>query len=721
MHHPLTRQPTRDSLRSWWSDRNPLGPNIDLHAAAKPLMRFMYRRDVLAFIAKTRGSPLSQENIEIYSSYLAYKYVSSSTKTTILTELQARVEDDSDADAIGASLVLHLADELLSSPDAEVRRPMCRILAILARRETTGPAILSRNLCPQLVSLLHDTDVEVIKNAVQGLRSLSKWPDGVQAAVDANVLHSLAELLDSPNEEIRASACDMLEELACLPATSTAVLHSLAELLDSPSGKIRAWTCDMLEELARLPATSTAVLELLVLLSFHDNSYVVAGAVKLLNQIAAFPDGAQAIVDANFLENVAQLVDSPLNGVWKGTWELLEHLARQRLTAKAAVTQMLSLLWSENDKVAATAAETLYHTARFREGAQTAVEAAVLDCVPALLQLPNPEVARWTWELLEELGHRAVTERLALRQVVSLLRSGDPQIFQNAARILSHKIKSSEGAQTVVELNLLECLPELVESPNAAIRDWTWDILQHLTHHETTAPAALGQLVSFLRHDNTDGVVSGAVKILSHIATSPEGAQAAVNAGVLTSVIQLLESSATGLKVWTCELLAKLGLHTSTRDAVWQAKPCQALVSLLRDEKHIVVDRAAKVLAILTRSDEGAHAAADAKVLDCMDELLASSDPQICRRACQIIEALANHGTTAPAVLNVNPCIRLTALLRHPDLTVRKSAMAALAQIYEVPGGLAAIAASGFLAVVGHLMRWVDPKVPLKDALQSFV
>ncbi|KAJ7479095.1 hypothetical protein FB451DRAFT_1172216 [Mycena latifolia] len=209
MHHPLTRQPTRDSLRSWWSDRNQLGPNIDLHAAAKPLMRFMYRRDVLAFIAKTRGSPLSRENTEIYSSYLAY-------------DIAARVEDDSDADAVGDSLVLHLADELLSSPNAGVRRPMCRILAILARRETTGAAILRRNLFPGsylscnqgvIIELqTSDTDVEVIKSALQGLRWLSKWPDGAQAAVDANLLHSLPELLDSGNGEIRAKSGGLLTE-----------------------------------------------------------------------------------------------------------------------------------------------------------------------------------------------------------------------------------------------------------------------------------------------------------------------------------------------------------------------------------------------------------------------------------------------------------------------------------------------------------------------------
>jgi hypothetical protein len=70
---PLTRQDTRASIFSWWSDSNLLlqyGPTINLHAAAKPLMKLMYHRQAKEFIKKNKGSPLSTEMLEIYWSYL---------------------------------------------------------------------------------------------------------------------------------------------------------------------------------------------------------------------------------------------------------------------------------------------------------------------------------------------------------------------------------------------------------------------------------------------------------------------------------------------------------------------------------------------------------------------------------------------------------------------------------------------------------------------------
>ncbi|KAJ7132579.1 hypothetical protein C8R44DRAFT_731238 [Mycena epipterygia] len=91
--------PTLQSIHSDWS-RNLPGPTLDLHAASKPLMKFLYHRAVLDFIKKHRGIPLSREVLEIHSSYLMFKYVSSSTKTAILRELGERAfasEDDARA------------------------------------------------------------------------------------------------------------------------------------------------------------------------------------------------------------------------------------------------------------------------------------------------------------------------------------------------------------------------------------------------------------------------------------------------------------------------------------------------------------------------------------------------------------------------------------------------------------------------------------------------
>jgi hypothetical protein len=69
----LTRPETRASVHSWWSDSNPSlkGPTINLHAAAKPLLRFMHQRQALEFIRKNKDTPLST-TVDIYMSYLPY-------------------------------------------------------------------------------------------------------------------------------------------------------------------------------------------------------------------------------------------------------------------------------------------------------------------------------------------------------------------------------------------------------------------------------------------------------------------------------------------------------------------------------------------------------------------------------------------------------------------------------------------------------------------------
>jgi hypothetical protein len=72
---PLTRQDTLASVRSWWSDSNSLlryGPTINLHAAAKPLIKLMYHRQAKELIRKNGDSELSTEMLETYWSYLPY-------------------------------------------------------------------------------------------------------------------------------------------------------------------------------------------------------------------------------------------------------------------------------------------------------------------------------------------------------------------------------------------------------------------------------------------------------------------------------------------------------------------------------------------------------------------------------------------------------------------------------------------------------------------------
>ncbi|KAJ7479050.1 armadillo-type protein [Mycena latifolia] len=674
MHHSLTRQPTRDTLRSWWSDRNPLGPNIDLHAAAKPLMRFMYRRDVLALIARTRGTPLSSEDMEIYSSYLAYKYVSSSSKATILMELGARIESEDDANVVADSFVLHFSEEFLSSSDTTICRSMCHLLAGLARRETTVPVVLSHNPCPLLVARLGKHNA-VLQSVTEALYWIAQWVDGAQAALDANILEFAGGLLGNDHT--------------------------------------RDWMGKTLQTLIDQPLTAPVVIDQLLLLLQGDDPEVVDGATQALSWIATSPDVAQAIMDANVLERVPELVELQHTGVREHTWELLEQLARQEITAKTGVKQLISLFRSGSPSVSEAAARTLSRTLRSPQGAQILMAEDVLEFLPELFEFPVNEARRSRVGIYDLMGGYKIPLKAAVRYMLALLRSVNPTSAENAAWGLYGVVSFPEGAQAVLEADLLESVPELLESPNPTVRTWTWAMLKMLSHHAATARSAVAQVV-FLLQGGNPVVTQRAGEILNEIAKSPLGAHAAVHANALGCVGELLASPDPGVQVEACALLTQLATHKSTRVAVLRANPCVQLVSLSRGKTPMVARRAIWALCMIASCAEGARAVVDAEILECVGPVLESPGTNDILHTCRILGELARHKTTLKALLAVRPCSQLVCLLQRTvatfdsplyHLAVRASAAFALAQISESPQGAAAVAATDFLV---HLEALLD-------------
>ncbi|KAJ7852428.1 armadillo-type protein [Mycena leptocephala] len=673
--HPLTRQPTLDSVFSWWSDRNPVGPNINLHAAAKPLMRLLYHRDALAFIRAQLGTPLSKETMEIYSSYLAYNYVSSSTKSAILVQLRTRVESEDEARAVTDSLGLHLIGDLLGSPDAEVRRAMCWILEGLAHHQTTTRAAME-----YLVSLLSE-NLKTIESAAETLYRICGSFQGAQAAVDANVLEYVAKLLESLNEEVRKWTCNMLEELARHEITTRAtvgylvsllrdgnleVIESAAETLyriaTSPQGaqaavdadvlecvaklaepaneKVRKWTYYMLGELVRHETTT------------GGNLKVIEIAVQTLYRISGSFEGAQAAVNANVLECVAKLLESPNEEVHKRTRHMLEELVRPETTAREAVEYLVSLLNSGNLKTIESAAETLYRICGSFQGAQAAVDANVLEYVAKLLGSPNEEVRKWTCDMLETLARHEITTRVTVGYLVPLLHGGNLKVIEIAAATLYRISGSSRYAQEAVDANVSESAAKLLESPNEEVRKWTKSQLSVLEPGVD------------LYSGGKFRVIESTAETLYRIATSPQGAQAAVEANVLECVAKLLESP-NEIQKWTWYMLEELARHeTTTRPATGY------LVSLLRDGNVRVIESAAQTLYRISRSFRGAQVAVDANVLECVAKLLESPNEEVRKWTCggniKVIETTAKtlyrmsgsfRGAQAAVDANVLECV----------------------------------------------------------------
>ncbi|KAJ7920864.1 armadillo-type protein [Mycena leptocephala] len=745
--HPLTRQQTLDSVLSWWSDSNPVGPNINLHAAAKPLMRFLYHRDALAFIRKHSRTALTKESMEIYSSYLAYgvllfpscpsadracsyKYVSSSTKSAILMDLQTRVTSEDDARAVADFLVLYLIGELVGSPDAEVRRLMCGVLEELAHHRTTARVVVG-----QLVSLLRGENLAVSEIAATILYRIATLPESMQATVDTNVLKSVAKLFPSPNEEVRTwTLDDMLGELARHGTTARAVVRQLVSLL-------------------RRVGENLAVIEL---------------AAETLYRITISHKGMQAAADLNVVESVAKLLSSPNKEVRKWTHGILGRLASYETTAaREAVAQLVSLLHDGALTVIESVLQTLYQITQSPQGAQAAVDANVLKCVAELLLSPNEEVRRWIGRNLAVMesaaqtlyritispeGAQAAVDANLLDCVVKLLespngRSGNglvaywdgwramkPQrdgaltVIESVLQTLYQIAQSPQGAQAAVDANVLKCVAELLLSPNEEVRRWTCGMLGKLARHENTMPAILSvnpcqPLVSLLRQVQIIGrnlaVMESAAQTLYRITRSPEGAQAAVDANLLDCVAKLLESPSEEIRKWTHVMLGQLARHETTTRAV-----VRYLVSLLRrvsikfsDENVAVIEIAAEILYRIATSPEGAQAAVDGNLLDYVVNLLGSPKSLVLRWTCRMLERLASYGPTTAVLLNSKPCVQLVSLLRNTDLHVRSRALFVLCKLSEPPSGVAAIAATDVLAHVSHLMESTDSEVQLQTCL----
>ncbi|KAJ7752195.1 hypothetical protein DFH07DRAFT_522715 [Mycena maculata] len=234
---PLTRPQTHGSVHSWWSDSNPglQGPTMNLHAAAKPLMKLMYDRQALGFIQKNRGIPLSNKTMETFSSYLLWKYVSPSTKASILSELKTRASSEADVHTIlKDSVVLHQITELAGSTNtaSEVRVAACGLLGNLGPPAVPLPS--NFNPSAQLVLVLRDKDPEVIEAAVHALSMLSSAIEGATATIDAGVLEYVPELLQSPSKEVRRWSCRLAGNLVSPESTTPPLGWEIPHELVSP-------------------------------------------------------------------------------------------------------------------------------------------------------------------------------------------------------------------------------------------------------------------------------------------------------------------------------------------------------------------------------------------------------------------------------------------------------------------------------------------------------
>ncbi|KAJ7742283.1 armadillo-type protein [Mycena metata] len=406
---PLARPATPHSLHSWWSDRNPLGATISIHAAAKPLIKLMYHEQVRSFIKKNRGIPLSGTTMEICLSYLAFKYISPITKGAILKELNNRLESEAESHVAVQSLVIdeYLVEEMLALSNAGARRSTCNILAALASSSETTP---SAKVCTQLVSFLSAEDSKLRRTAVYALSKLSSRRSGAQAVSQTQVLEHVPALLNPADIETRTSTSEMLGNLAfhnCL-----AMVQSGLEL------------CKQI-----MPLTS------------QEDEHVRETAVVALSKIGLRI--ADALDDLEILKYFAAYLDSANPRLRESTCSILGNISVHgssplALLGVAPYVQIVSLLRDDTRNVQRKALYALSKMTHWFHGAQAVIDAKILEYVPDILDWSDAQAREWTCEMLGNLAYHG---HISVLNLDSLLPAGTTQFTSITKTSVFERVK----------------------------------------------------------------------------------------------------------------------------------------------------------------------------------------------------------------------------------------------------------------------------------------
>ncbi|KAJ7268342.1 hypothetical protein C8J57DRAFT_1469055 [Mycena rebaudengoi] len=372
---PLTRTQTLETLQSWWSDRNRPGATMNLHAAAKPLMKLMYHQAVLGFIRDNKEIPLSPTSAEIYLSYLSSKYVSSSTKEGILLHLATRVGKEDEALVVHSHMFPHLL-ELEDRMDIRFR--LFNLCARLAQHHD-----IAAETCGSLLASLRPVDRHGHDVFWQALRRVTYTSAvGASAAVDARILDDIVEVLkaSTPTDgEHLIEVCRTSSDLAWHRSTAVAVVganvpHYAEELLKLPFPPLtHVYLCRILAYLVLHESTATAVLSMrpceqlvsLLRVSIRDADNVTAHSVFCtFARMARSPEGAKVVVASAVLDHVPEGIASRDWLAQFSACDLLCKLAGHPSTIPALLRSvprdvLVALLSDKTATIRDRAAETL--------------------------------------------------------------------------------------------------------------------------------------------------------------------------------------------------------------------------------------------------------------------------------------------------------------------------------------------------------------------------
>ncbi|XP_042744688.1 armadillo repeat-containing protein 3 isoform X2 [Lagopus leucura] len=492
--------------------------------------------------------------------------------------------------------------------------------------------------------------------------------------IESKAAATVVLMLDSPEEEVLAKACDAIYKFASkgdenkVALLGLGAVERLYKLISHEDPIVRrnammvfgimASNHDVKKLLRELDVTSSLLSHLVpedVVIHEFATLCLAHMAVEYTTKVQIFEQGG--------LEPLISLLSSPDPDVTKNSVECI-YLLVQDFQSRAAVCELnvipplLDLLKSEYPVIQLLALKTLEVISKDRETRIILGENQGLDCLLKILE--TNEFNDLHVEALAVLGNcledvhtmQLIRQTGGLKKLLSFVGvSTVPDIQKNAAKAIAKAACDSENRKILNEENVENCLINLLEIDDDGVKVAASQAISAMCENLASKRAfglqGIPQLVQLLSSDDEE-VKEAAVIALANLTTaSPSNASAVAEAEGIEPLVKTLNTERHGAVANAAAVLTNMSTQEPLRLCIQSHGVMSVLTEPLRSASSRVQSRAALTVAAFGCDANARSELRDAGGLGPLVELLHSKDKEVRRNACWAVMVCASDELTA--------------------------------------------------------------------------
>ncbi|XP_054672045.1 armadillo repeat-containing protein 3 isoform X2 [Grus americana] len=470
--------------------------------------------------------------------------------------------------------------------------------------------------------------------------------------IESKTAATVVLMLNSPEEEVLAKACDALYKFASKGDENKVTLLGLGAV----------------EHLYKLishedPIVRRNAIMVFGIMASNQDVVIHEFATLCLAHMAVEYTTKVQIFEQGGLEPLIRLLGSPDPDVKKNSVECI-YLLVQDFQSRAAVRALnvipplLELLKSEYPVIQLLALKTLEVISKDGETRIILGENKGLDCLLKILE--TNEFSDLHVEALAVLGNcledvhtlQLIQQTGGLKKLLSFVGiSTVPDIQKNAAKAITRAAYDSENRKILNEEEVEKCLINLLEIDNDGVKVAASQAIsamcENLASKRVFGLQGIPQLVQLLSSDNEE-VKEAAVTALANLtAASPSNASAVAEAEGIEPLVNTLNAQRDGAIANAATVLTNLSMQEPFRVNIQSCGIMSALAELLHSTNSQVQSKAAFAVAAFGCDADARAELRNAGGLRPLIELLHSKNEEVRRNVCWAVTVCASDELTA--------------------------------------------------------------------------